>query len=78
MTQPFQVGGALFEHNCLMEDFKLAGFRPTGPIYQCDHCAGSTLLYLERQRWAGVYEEGHSDRLTSFIVEAARGCEPAV
>lgn len=77
-TQTFQVSGALFEHNCKAEDFRLTGFRPIGPVYQCDQCAGSTLLYLERTRWAGFYEEGHSDRLTRFIVEAARGCEPAI
>lgn len=78
MILPFQVSGALFEHPCQIEDFKLAGFRPIGPVYQCDHCAGSTLLYLERSRWAGFYEGGQSDRLTPFIVEAARGCEPAI
>ncbi|MBS2034231.1 hypothetical protein JST97_04545 [bacterium] len=78
MTQSFQVSGALFEHQCKLEDFRLAGFRPAGPVYQCDQCAGSTLLYLERQRWAGVYESGQSDRLTRFIVDAAHGCEPAI
>jgi len=78
MTQTFQVSGALFEHQCQLEDFRLAGFRPIGPVYQCDLCAGSTLLYLEKPRWAGFYEEGQSDRLTPFIVEAARGCEPAI
>ncbi len=78
MTQTFQVSGALFEHDCRLEDFKLAGFRPIGPVYQCDQCAGSTLLYLEKGRWAGFYEGGQSDRLTTFIVEASRGCEPAV
>lgn len=78
MTQTFQVSGALFQHDCTLEDFKLAGFRPTGPVYQCDQCAGSTLLHLEKSHWAGFYEGGQIDRLTSFIVEAARGCEPAV
>jgi hypothetical protein len=78
MKQPFQVGGALFEHQCRIENFKLSGFRPGGPIYQCEQCAGSTLLYLETQRWAGFYQEGQSDRLTRSIMEAAGGCEPAV
>ena len=77
-TQQFPVSGALFEHNCTLEDFKLTGFRPIGPIYQCDQCAGSTLFYLEKLRWAGLYVEGHSDRLTKFVVDAASGCEPAV
>ena len=78
MTQSFQVSGAFFFLLCQVEDFRLTGFRPIGPVYQCDQCAGSTLLYLERTRWAGIYEDGVSDRLTRFIVDAARGCEPAI